>query len=157
MFHLEQKQEKTFAPGVAADLGSSVEISTVHGGYFSNPDRAQEFAAIGLDEIEAELPHDVRYADFGGGEGFLAQHIKAYLESRGHQVSVRLVDANERYLQAAKEKTDIDGTVVDLREYVSTEPFDLITIWRRERDSVRRSWSVMLRPMVGGQKSNGNE
>ena len=126
-FHLEQKQEKTFAPGVAADLGLSVEISKVHGGYFSNPDRAQEFAEFGLAELEAELPHDVRYADFGGGEGFLAQHIKAYLESSGHQVSVRLVDANERYLAAAKEKTAIDGIVVDLREYVSAEPLDLIS------------------------------
>lgn len=90
------------AAGSQADLKSKVEIGKVHGGYFSNLENARQFCDVGIAPIEKELPHYVKYADFGGGDGFLAKNVAEYLALHGHETEALVTDNNENYLEIAK-------------------------------------------------------
>ncbi len=89
--------------GTTADIGSGVEISKVHGGYFSNLQNAEAFCEIGIAPILSKLPKKVKLFDFGGGEGFLTKVVQDFLTSHGHIVDSCVLDANAKYLKKAKE------------------------------------------------------
>lgn len=96
------------AIGSRADMAAGVEISKVHGGYFSNPENTRQFCEIGLVPIQAHLPSSLLYIDAGGGEGFLCQSVLEYLQRVGYVVGAIVADGNQQYLdraQARKLKT----------------------------------------------------
>lgn len=74
---------EAFASGSKADIQAGVDISKVHGGYFSSVKNAQDFCDFGIGSIEKNLPREMTYMDFGGGQGFLGRLVKSYLEERG--------------------------------------------------------------------------
>lgn len=88
--------------GSRADLGAGVDIAAVHGGYFSDPGVAQSFVDIGLEDLETSLTPHVRFADYGGGEGFLTKIVVDWLVPRGHTVEATVVDSNQGYLKVPK-------------------------------------------------------
>lgn len=112
--------------GSQADVKAGVEISKVHGGYFSSLENARQFCDIGIAPIEKELPHYVKYADFGGGEGFLARNVGEYITSHGHGIEILVADANEKYLKVAKD-AGLDTILCNLEECNLSER-DLITM-----------------------------
>jgi len=85
-----------------SDLKADVKIGKVGNGYFSSEKNASIFFDYGLSDTVNKLPDNVRFADFGGGEGFLAYMIKKLLEQRGKKVIATVVDANYKYLEEAK-------------------------------------------------------
>ncbi len=90
--------------GPCADVKAGVDISKVLRGHFSNTKVAQEFIDKGLSVIEDELPKTIRYADFGGGQGFLTKLITEWLISKGHKVDTYVIDANSEYLKIAEQE-----------------------------------------------------
>ncbi len=88
--------------GTSADMKAGVQISKVHGGYFSNEKNAEAFCKIGIDKILPNLPKKLILVDFGGGEGFLTKYVKNYLIARGYKVDASVLDANTQYLEIAK-------------------------------------------------------
>lgn len=112
--------------GAWADIRSGVDISKVQKGYFSCPENIGAFLDLGIRKIEQELPEAVRYADFGGGQGFLTKHVTSYLESQGHKVHPIVVDANESFLDKA-EKEGLRTFFGDL-EFCELLDLDLVTM-----------------------------
>lgn len=106
MENLEDKKEQVLpkAEGTKADVDAGVEISKVHGGYFSSLEKARAFCDVGVSKILYELPAKIHYADFGGGEGFLTKTVVAYLREHGKEVDVSVVDANEKSLDIVKKE-----------------------------------------------------
>lgn len=106
MENLENKKTKISpkAEGTKADIDAGVEISKVHGGYFSSIEKARAFCDVGVSKILSELPAHIRYADFGGGEGFLTKTIVAYFREHGKEVDASVVDANEKSLDVVKKE-----------------------------------------------------
>ena len=100
---VEQKRVLSSSAGSRADQGADVNIATVCGKYFSSPEVARPFVDTGIQIIEKELPRHVRYADFGGGHGFLTRTVARYLESCGHTVEAFVIDSNEKSLAAAEQ------------------------------------------------------
>ena len=88
--------------GTKLDLSADTNIAKVLGGYFSNPEIAQSFVNAGIAQIESMLPKAVRYADFGGGQGFLTKVVAEWLKSRSHTVDATVIDANPTSLQVAQ-------------------------------------------------------
>lgn len=88
--------------GTSADMRAGVQISKVHGGYFSNEKNAEAFCKVGIDKILKNLPKKLTLIDFGGGEGFLTNHVKKYLASKEYVVDAAVLDANIQYLEIAK-------------------------------------------------------
>ena len=98
-------EENKFAKkitGTRADIAAGVEISKVHGGYFSSKKNVEEFIRIGIEPIEKNLPKELVYLDYGGGEGILSEEVSNHLISKGHKVKAIVVDANPKYLEVAK-------------------------------------------------------
>jgi hypothetical protein len=95
---------KITAIGTQADSAAKVDISKVHGGYFSDPENIERFIEVGIAPIVPELPREVKYVDFGGGQGDLALGVKRYLEANGRTVHAIVADANEEYLHIAETK-----------------------------------------------------
>lgn len=120
------KQFEASASGSKADIQSGVDISKVHGGYFSNLKNAQDFCDVGIAPIEKSLPVEMSYMDFGGGQGFLGRLVKEYLEGCGHTVTELIVDANPSYLDVAS-KTGLHTKMENLETGVF-DAVDLITI-----------------------------
>ncbi len=90
------------AVGTQSDLKADVNIAKVFGGYFSSLEAAQCFIDFGIKTIEKELPADLRYADYGGGQGFLTKIVAEWLRLQGHNVDAFVVDGNAKFLQIAK-------------------------------------------------------
>lgn len=88
--------------GTSADMRAGVQISKVHGGYFSNEKNAEAFCKVGIDKIIKNLPKKLTLIDFGGGEGFLTNSVKKYLTLKGYDVDAAVLDANTQYLEIAK-------------------------------------------------------
>ena len=106
-YNSKQSKENNFisdSPGVNADKKGGVNISEVSGGIFSDAENATKFCEMGLKEIEHDLPHFVKYVDFGGGTGFLTKIVKDWLEKNGHEVQATVADANNEYLEEATNK-----------------------------------------------------
>lgn len=96
---------KKFIPsavGTQSDLKADVNMAKVFGGYFSSLEVAQYFIEIGIKTIQKELPTDLRYADYGGGQGFLTKIIAEWLKTQGHNVDAFVVDGNAKFLQIAE-------------------------------------------------------
>lgn len=99
--------DKPFIPsavGSQADVSAGVNIEQVFGGYFGSQTNAEAFCKIGISPIEHNLPPDALYADFGGGQGMLAQSVRAYLEEKGHRTQTTVVDGNQGYLESAHQR-----------------------------------------------------
>lgn len=122
---LDNKIQPT-ATGTQADLSAGVDISKVHGGYFSNLENAKKFCEIGLNPILSNLPREIHYADYGGGEGFLTKEVTRWLTDKGLEVVAFVADANEKYLNLAK----IEGleTILCNLENCPLTDLDLITM-----------------------------
>lgn len=88
--------------GSQKDKESRVDIGQVYGGVFSDPENISKFIKYGIETIKDQLPKDLNYVDFGGGQGLLAKSIKDYLEQNNYQVDLIVADANDEYLQKAK-------------------------------------------------------
>ncbi len=88
--------------GTIADIESGVQISKVHGKYFSNRKNAEIFCKIGIKPITQKLPKRIKLVDMGGGEGFLTNYVKKYLVENGFKVDAYVLDANKYYLNKAK-------------------------------------------------------
>ncbi len=98
------KKFRASAIGSRADIKAGVDISKVHGGYFSSPKNTKSLLRIGVAAIEKNVPKIVKYADFGGGQGLLARPVVDFLKTKGHTVRAVVADSNENYLAEAKKK-----------------------------------------------------
>jgi SAM-dependent methyltransferase len=117
---------KPSAIGSNADMAASVNIGKVYGGYFGKPKNAEAFCKIGFASIEKSLPKKIEYADFGGGQGFLAQTVKEYLQAHGHKVHAIVADSNSSYLKEAQ-KLGLETTLCNLEDFPLSQ-MDLITM-----------------------------
>lgn len=115
------------APGVMSDMNANVSISRVHGGYFSSPERAQEFIDLFMKEIGSHLPEKIEYADFGAGEGYLGQKVTQFLEQSGHAVHTSLIDGNPTFVEICK-ATGYKCVLADLGTYHSDKPLDFVSM-----------------------------
>jgi len=118
---------KTQPVGIRADLEAKVDISKVHGGYFSSEENARQFIKAGITPIKKKLPQSVRYVDFGGGQGFLASAVRDYLLSHGKDVATTVADANNRFLDQTK-ALRISTLFCNLAEGFPLSELDLITM-----------------------------
>lgn len=87
-----------------ADKAANVDISKVHGGYFSDRKNLDVFVKLGIDPIKNNFPKSLDYVDFGGGQGHLASYVKKYLEENRFTVKTTVADANNGYLELSKQK-----------------------------------------------------
>ena len=109
-----------------ADLGGEVEMGRINDGYFSNREYAAAFVDIGIKGIADHFGGKVRYAGFGGGEGFLTRIVTDFLASTGRTVRTLVVDVNESYLAKAA-ALGLETLYADL-ESVNLAGYDLITM-----------------------------
>ncbi len=112
--------------GINEDILGKVDISKIFGGYFSNPKNAQAFVDVGIKPILTSLPSSIKYADFGGGDGYLGKYVTDFLISNGKEVESTVIDANPRFLAKAK-KLGLKVLLVNLQE-VKFPNLDLITM-----------------------------
>ncbi len=112
------------AVGTLADKNARVDISKVHGGYFSDPVNLEAFVSLAIQPIESTLPKQLTLVDFGGGHGDLAEYVKNYLTQKGFVVQASVVDANDEYLKVVRTK-GLDGTLSNLQD-VNLKDVDLI-------------------------------
>ncbi len=110
-----EKQFKASAIGSNADIQAGVDISKVVGGYFENPENTKGFCEVGIKPLEGQLPHEVRFVDFGGGDGFLASQVEMYLKNDGFVVDALVMDGNESYVEKAKQR-GLATTICNLEE-----------------------------------------
>lgn len=90
--------------GTTADIKAGVQISEVHGGYFSNEKNAEAFCKIGIKPIISKLPTKIKLVDMGGGDGLLTKYVEKYLTKNGFKVDAYVLDANKYYLDKAKSR-----------------------------------------------------
>lgn len=112
--------------GTRADLVAGVDISKVHGGYFSSNKNIKEFINLGIKPIEKYLPKKVLHLDYGGGQGHLGKGVKDYLISKGFKVKTIVVDANSEFLKQSKEK-GLRGELCNVQDS-KLKDVDLITM-----------------------------
>ncbi len=99
-----EKEFKASAIGSNADMQAGVDISKVVGGYFENPENTKGFCEVGIKPLESALPHEIRFVDFGGGDGFLASQVEVYLKAEGFVVDTLVIDGNQSYVEKAKQR-----------------------------------------------------
>lgn len=112
--------------GTRADIAGKVEIAKVFGGYFSNPANAQAFIDLGIRPILNDLPKNIKYSDFGGGDGYLGSYVNSYLKKKSKQVDTTIVDANPEFLKKVK-KLGLKTKLANLED-VKLPKLDLITM-----------------------------
>jgi SAM-dependent methyltransferase len=118
--------KKIKAVGTRADISGKVEIGKVFGGYFSDSTNAQSFLDLGIKPILDDLPKNIKYSDFGGGEGYLGKFVSDFLKKNGKKADTLIVDANSEYLKKAK-KLGLKTKLANLQD-VKLLNFDLITM-----------------------------
>jgi hypothetical protein len=108
---------------VQADIAASVPIGAVFGGYFNTSSAAQAFNEFGVVDILSTTATLVRFADFGGGDGYLTKATKDYIESHGKEAQGIVVDLNPTYLEQAEARglTTIKASL----EEVDTPPLEM--------------------------------
>lgn len=120
---------KIFKPtsaGTQADLAGKVDISEVHGRYFSSPITARAFVTIGINPVISQLPASIKYADLGGGDGYLTKYVTDFMISQGKVVTSTVVDANKEFL--AKAQTRRLNILLSNLEECELSSLDLITM-----------------------------
>jgi hypothetical protein len=111
---------------IRADLGGGVEMGRINDGYFSNREYTDAFVDIGIKGVADHFGGEVRYAGFGGGEGFLTRIAADFLAAKERTVRALVVDANEDFLAKAAAR-GLAALCADL-ENVELEDHDLITM-----------------------------
>jgi SAM-dependent methyltransferase len=101
-------------------------MGKINDGYFSNRAYAEAFVDIGIRGILDHLGGEVRYAGFGGGEGFLTRIVADFLAATGRTVHTLVVDANEGFLAKAA-ALGLETLCAEL-EGVAISDYDLITM-----------------------------
>lgn len=89
------------AAGTLRDLRERTDLARAIA-FFASRQEAQAFAATGLSHALPALPQDVRYVDYGGGQGVVADAMRSALLAAGRTCDVTVVDSNQRYLQDAR-------------------------------------------------------
>ena len=99
-----QSDFKPSALGSNADLQAGVDIAKFMGGYFGNPANVLTLCEVGIKGILTNLPKDLLYVDFGGGEGTLAKAVDTYLRDNEKNPDTIVVDSNPEFLKQAEAK-----------------------------------------------------
>ncbi|MFO0702765.1 MAG: class I SAM-dependent methyltransferase [Candidatus Andersenbacteria bacterium] len=123
---MSQRRLKIRAAGVKADILARTNIGAVHSGYFSNRKNIAAFIRVGVSKVEKNLSKDLRYVDFGGGQGLLTIPVRQYLEKAGHNADVMIADANAGFLRQARAKGI--GTKLCNLEDCRLKNVDLVTM-----------------------------
>lgn len=141
------------AVGTQADTVAKVDISKVHGGYFSDPKNVEGFIEIGIKPLVSNLPKKIKYIDFGGGQGHLAYSVEHFLKENGKEVETIVVDANKDYISAAQEK----GLITQLTnlEDVSFSEADLITMRAVLHYNVQEKQVLIIKNIFNSLKKDG--
>ena len=109
-----------------SDLSHRVEMSKIHGAYFSDPGNAKAFIQIAIRPLLDSFGPALRHAGFGGGDGYLTKMVGETLSAAGHQVESLVVDANQHFLDEA-EGRGLATLKADLTD-VYLADYDLITM-----------------------------
>ena len=109
-----------------AALGAGVEMGRINDGYISNRAYADAFVDIGIKEIADRFGGEVRYAEFGGSEGFLPRIVADFIAATGRTVHALVVDANDGFLAKAA-ALGLETLCADLED-VELADYDLITM-----------------------------
>lgn len=126
-YYLESEKNKVIKSiGARADVRAKVEIGKVFRGYFNSPENARIFNEIGISKILSHLPELIKYADFGGADGFLAKSVVDFLRMHGKTVEGLVVDINSLSLGRAQEK-GLKTLKSNLEDISLEEPLNLIT------------------------------
>lgn len=139
--------------GTNADKLAKVDISKVYKGYFSDPKNIAKFVELGIQPILDHLPMEMRYVDFGGGQGHLALGVKEYIGHSGRKISTVVADANEDYLKEAKEK-GLEIKLCNL-EGVSFSNLDLVTMRAVLHYNTPKNQKMILENIHNSLKTNG--
>jgi hypothetical protein len=110
--------------GVIADIQSGVIIGKIFGGYFNSLKNAKSFIKIGITPHTSLLSKDLKFADFGGGDGFLTKEVKTYLKKQKKTVDGIVLDGNPFSLEQAFKRGFV--TIETALEDVNIKNFDLI-------------------------------
>jgi trans-aconitate methyltransferase len=109
---------------VGADVRAGVKIGQVFGGYFNSDGAAEAFNLMGIGAVLSSLPRRIRVADFGGGDGHLAESVREFLRSQGREARSRVVDGNPDLLRQARRRR-LATSNTDMAE-ANLGKFDLI-------------------------------
>ena len=90
------------ANAVKSDFKAGVKIGKVFGGYFSDKKNINDFIKIGIKPFLSLFNKNIVFADFGGGDGYLAEGVKKYFLKNNKTVAAYNIDGNENYLKFAK-------------------------------------------------------
>lgn len=84
------------------------------------------FIELGIQEIPFTCQGAIRYADLGGGEGFLTKEIVGYFQKKGYPIDPVVADGNEEYLKKAS-VLNLPVWCGNIRDFPG-EKYDLITM-----------------------------
>jgi SAM-dependent methyltransferase len=124
MRNMIEHQSNSSLVGVNADVAAGVTIGTVFSGYFNSNVPAQAFAEVGIGPLLPDLGDEIAFADFGGGDGFLAAYVRDYLLSHERRVKGVVIDMNPSYLEGSQRRGFT--TIAASLDQVEAGPFDLI-------------------------------
>ncbi|PPU04938.1 MULTISPECIES: methyltransferase domain-containing protein [Xanthomonas] len=102
------------AAGTVRDLRERTNLAEAIS-FFASRQEAQTFAATALAHALPVLPQAVRYVDYGGGQGVLADAMRNALSAAGRECDVAVVDSNLRYLQDAR-ALNLDTRLANIEE-----------------------------------------
>ncbi len=139
--------------GTNADSKARVDISKVHGGYFADKTNLEKFTEFGLKPILSNLPKQISYVDFGGGQGHLAYEVKNFLIENGFEVTAIVADANDEYLKVA-EKVGLETKHCNLEENNFSE-LDLVTMRAVLHYNTPENQKMILKNIYNSLKKGG--
>ncbi len=89
---------------MSADIAAQVTIGKVFGGYFNSEESARTFNEVGISQVVPRLSDKISMADFGGGDGFLAEAVRDYLGDQAIVAKASVIDMNPASLTRAQER-----------------------------------------------------
>jgi SAM-dependent methyltransferase len=98
------------AAGTVRDLRERTDLAQDIA-FFASRQEARTFAEICLSRTLPALPQSVRYVDYGGGQGLVADAMRSALLAAGRACDVAVVDSNPRYLK--------DASALNLRTHLA--------------------------------------